>query len=501
MARLEWLVNPTLGGLGVILIFFLARGLYGPRTAIYAAVLFSTAAWLLFMSASYMNHVGAMTLAVASWALIWGPRRRRQVHLVAAGTALAAVATIRPLDAVAAAVPIACWFVFAPSAPRSRAVIRSAALLAMGATPIALVWGYFNWRVFGNALTTGYAALYGPAVGIGFHQDPYGEAFTPAIALSNMAVAVRRLHIYLFEWPIPALLPLAVWGVASRHRHPSDLIVAAGAAAAPLLYFFYWHSGFYLGPRFYYAAVPWLILGTARAGVWMWRRARQHRHRGFSAEGACAAAVILIFWWGWAGFFPDRLRAYRGSFPTFKLHPERQLADQNVDHAIVLVPESWGSRVIVGLWALGVPPGVAEAAYRRVDHCDLYRLARRDTALTPSQVSRDVEGLSRATVTPVSRIPGAPDPTLRVRTDRPLPEECRAELVRDLQGFTVFGNLAWRNPVGLDRGIIFARDQHDRNTELLSRHPGWPVWRFAPPPGHPTDPPVLTRSSVSREPG
>jgi len=74
-----------------------------------------------------------------------------------------------------------------------------------------------------------------------------------------------------------------------------------------------------------------------------------------------------------------------------------------------------------------------------------------------------------------------------------LAPECRAELERDLDGFTVYGNLAWRNPVMLDRGIIFARDRHERNTELFARYPGWDVWRFAPPPGQPNGLPVLLR--------
>jgi 4-amino-4-deoxy-L-arabinose transferase-like glycosyltransferase len=163
-------VNPLLGGLGVVLVFFLARGLYGPRTAIYAVVLSATSAWVLFMSASYMNHVGAMTLALLSWALIWGPRRSRPVHLVAAGTALAAAAATRPLDAVAAAVPIACWFLITPSQRRPLALIRSAALLAIGTLPVVLGWGYFNWRVLGNPLTVGYSALYGPSVNMGVHS-------------------------------------------------------------------------------------------------------------------------------------------------------------------------------------------------------------------------------------------------------------------------------------------------------------------------------------------
>jgi len=83
-----------------------------------------------------------------------------------------------------------------------------------------------------------------------------------------------------------------------------------------------------------------------------------------------------------------------------------------------------------------------------------------------------------------------------------MPTECRIELERDLRGFALYGSLAWRNAVGLDTGIVFARDLFERNGWLYDRYPDWQVWRYAPPPGQPDAPPVLTRVTVgdSEEP-
>jgi hypothetical protein len=64
---------------------------------------------------------------------------------------------------------------------------------------------------------------------------------------------------------------------------------------------------------------------------------------------------------------------------------------------------------------------------------------------------------------------------------------------RDTAGFTLYGYLVWRNPVGLRSGLVFARDLGERNAELLAGYPGWPVWRWAPPPGEPNSRPTLTR--------
>ncbi len=253
----EWLVNPVLGGLSVALVYLVARGLYGPKTARIAAFLWAVSAWVMFMSASYMNHVTATTLALACWALVWAPRPMpRHLHLAAAGCCLAAVAATRPLDAVAAGLPVLVWIV-------ARRRWSAIPWMALGTLPVLVAWGYFNWRLFGGPLTLGYNALYGSELNLGFGIDPWGRPFTPAVALSNLAVAVRRLNLFLYEWPIPALLPLGLWALAGRQRRPADAIVAVGLLAVPALYFFYWHSGYYPGPRFYYAPAATVAPGGA----------------------------------------------------------------------------------------------------------------------------------------------------------------------------------------------------------------------------------------------
>ena len=98
-----------------------------------------------------------------------------------------------------------------------------------------------------------------------------------------------------------------------------------------------------------------------------------------------------------------------------------------------------------------------------------------------------------ATPIPVPRSPGSPDETLHLRTDRPLDPACQREIERDKAGFTLFGYLAWRNAIGLHSGIVFARDLYDRNAELFTRYPGWPIWRYAPPASDPNALPVLTQ--------
>jgi hypothetical protein len=484
----ETLVNPVLGGVSVVLVYLTARGLYGNATARVAAILWAISAWVMFMSATYMNHVTAATLALACWALLWAPRARRVGHLVAAGFCLVGVAATRPLDAVAAGLPVLVWLI----AGRRWSVIP---WMALGALPAATAWGYLNWRFFGSPLTLGYTAAYDTGFSLGFHSDPWAQPFTPFIALSNVTVAVRRLQQQLYEWPIPALLPLGVWAIWGRQRRPADLIVAVGLLAVPALYFFYWHSGIIPGPRFYYGAAPFLVIGTARA--WRWARALAWRRTGrwvrWDVALAAAAATVLV--WGWAGVLPARTEMYRAGRATLKLHPERELAARDVRQAVVLVPDSWSSGVIVDLWALGAQPGLVERAFRRVDTCELELLGDdgRAARWSAAEITRRLEALIAATPEPVPTVPGWPDRWVRLRPGRTPDPACQRGLRRDLAGFTLYSQLGWRNRIGLNSGLVFARDLGERNVELLERYPGWPVWRWAPPLGHPDAPPVLTQ--------
>jgi hypothetical protein len=191
---------------------------------------------------------------------------------------------------------------------------------------------------------------------------------------------------------------------------------------------------------------------------------------------------------------PSRWASYRTQLASLKRHPERALADAGVRQALVLVPESWGSRIITNLWALGAPPGLVERAFRRIDACDLHLLGTeaRRASLDGQHLVERLERELRETTAPVQPVANWPDPTLRMRSRETIPEACQTEMRRDLDGIALYAPLVWRNPVGLGSGIIYARDLFEHNEVLFARYDGWPLWRYAPPAGEPDAPPVMT---------
>ncbi len=484
----EWLVNPLLGGATVVLVFVVARGMFDAPTARVAAFLCAASAWVLFMSATYMNHALAVVLVLGAWACVFASARPGVMHYVGAGLLLGAAAATRPLDAVAGALPLA---IYLAAARRPRAL----ATVVLGGLPLVLALAWYNWRLFGGPLDFGYTVLWGEGHQLGFHADAWGDEYTPLIGLGNVVSAIRRLHIYLFEWPIPALLLVGAWALFAREREANDLPLGLGLMAGPALYFFYWHSGFYPGPRFYYLAAPFLVLGTARAVRWVWQAARRGGNARLRWDVAMVGACVVVLAWGWVDLLPRRFRVYQTGLPSLKYHPERGLAEAGVTRALVLVPESWGARIITDLWAQGAPPGLVERAYRRLDACELYRfaLAARVAQLPAQALIDSLERRNDDASVAAPLVAGAPDPTLRLWPTQELAPECLVEIERDRGGFTLYGSLAWRNPVGLRSGLVFARDRYDRNPLLLQRYEGWEVWRFAPPREDPDAAPTLSR--------
>ena len=499
LAHAAWLVNPLLAGVDTVLVFAVARRLYDEPTALVATLLWAGSAWVMTMSGTYENHVGAVTLVLLTWALLWCPRAPRTMHFVLGGLAMAAAAATRPLDAVAGALPILLWAVY-------HRRVWQLGWSVLGGAPVMALWGYLNWRIYGSPFTLGYIAIWGPNHGMGFHTDPWGRPFTPLIALSNLAMGIRRLHIFLEEWPIPALLPLAVWALVARQHSFEDLLVGVAAAAAPALYFFYWYSGEYPpGAPFYYVAAPMLLIATARASRWAWTAARGavERSSAIRWDVALLSGALIVLGWGWAALLPQRFREYQEWARTLKLHPERQLRQQGVRQALVIVPDSWESRIIVSLWTLGIRANLAQTASSRLDACDLQHLIERARAdsLSPSATAARLRALLAATPVAVPEVPRWPDPALRLRPGSTPPADCQVELNRDLHGFTVYGNLAWRNAIGLHKGIVFARDIYNRDSLLFAQYPGWQLWRYAPPPGRTNALPVLTRLGRIRTAG
>jgi hypothetical protein len=469
----EWAVGPVAGAITVLLFACLARrAAPTPGAALGATVLFAFAPWTMFMSGSHMSHVTVLTCLVASalaLAIVMGSETPRPGAALLGGIGLGLAAGIRPVDALAFALPAAAWYL----ARALRHPQRWQDALAAGAgvaLPMALLM-WVNWRTTGAPLRFGYNVMWGDARFFGFGAVPGGGVHTPVLGLELINLYLLRLQTYLFETPVPSLLPAlaALWLV--DRTTPLERYLNASAVLLMACYAAYWHDGFFLGPRLVYPLLPVLALWTARAFVC----ARQRLGTGIAWRGvawsgavaACIAATTAV---------PARAREYREGLLTMRWDPDRAAGAAGVRHALVLVRESWGAQLLARLWALGVGRSEAEALYAGVDQCEL------ETSLTWAETRHaTVDGFlehlrpALADRPRLQRSPFSPDPTARYLPGRAYPELCLARRQDDQNGFTLFP------PLLLARGDnIYARDLHVRDTLLLAEYPDRAVYLLRP---------------------
>ena len=467
-----WLVGPVAGALSVAL-FWVLLGRTDPLSSIgwrrSATILFAVAPFGAFMFGSHMNHVTALLwLLVAVVGLAESVRDGASPWWgLVTGLGLGIAATIRPLDAVAFALPAAAWLAW--RARRGGAPLGALLLSGVGvAVPVAVML-WVNASTTGHPLRFGYDLLWGAGHSLGFHQSPWGPAHTPARGLELTSLALTRLSTYLFETPFPALLVPAVglWLTRSLRSIDRYLLIASGLLV--LGYWAYWHDGFFLGPRFYFPLYPVLVLWSARAfpllrdrigaGTATWRGVRV----GVAVGLVYAVVTVLTV----------RGPTYRNGLTSMRIDASRATAAAGVENALVLVHESWGAQLVVRLWAAGISRTDTERLYRHVDTCVL------DTRLSDleRQGIRGEVALER--LTPLLADSAllvvterSPDITERMLPGLQYTSACEARIAEDHGGYLLFA--PWR--LARDSNV-YVRWLPGLEAEIAAAYPNRAVFR------------------------
>lgn len=483
LAHAEWLVGPVCTGISVYLLARLLRRVE-PRTgvALAALLLFIASPFMFLMGGSYMNHVPTLTALLGaalalSHAVGQAPAQGRpagqeggeeQSSILAgflAGLGLGIAASIRPTDGAAFALPMAAWLLW-----RARRGGRNlAVLLASGlgvAIPLALLL-WVNANQTGSALHFGYMEMWGKSQELGFHEAPWGPAHTPLRGLELINLYLLRLQVYLFESAGPGLLFAGLALLLVRRLTALDRCLLAGSALLLAGYFAYWHDGFYLGPRFVYPLIPWLVLWTARLPAVL-----EQRHLGPRIRQGALSSGLVALGLGAVVYLPARGLQYHNGMQSMRYDVQGLVREAGVHDAIILVRESWGSQLMSRLWALGVSRTRAEQIYRSMDACDL------DGVLASTEKSGDVfsldsvfEAHQRTGDQLRGLLPPAFDSTMRFRPGAVYGQRCQRRIAETIAGFSLLAPL-----LVAEDDNRYVLDLHAHDSLLLARYPEREVW-------------------------
>ncbi len=357
-AGVVWLIPPLVGAACVAMILLLGRKLFDARTGAVAMILLATSPFFLMQAGSFMSHNTAAFYLLASMLALAYIDRRPALYGVIAGVAFGLLLNTRPLTALALVVPFGAWLLsmLIARTHRRTGAIEIAAFVAVG---LLMIGAYllYNYGTTGHVFSSGYQSSGDPTQQVGF-----SGAHSVAAGMQNEQIQMAFLLLVLNGWPTYVGLALVLLPFLLGTRDPRDWFLLASAIFVVGAWTLFEGNGVMYGPRYWYEAVPFLMLLSARgaeraaaaiAGVVTYVRAQR-----FAEDGATAATAQVVVYtivaalvgssiYGWllgqhptwrADFVPEQASAMRGYLGVDDRIP-RLVEQQHLHNALVLVED------------------------------------------------------------------------------------------------------------------------------------------------------------------
>ncbi|MCJ7491527.1 MAG: glycosyltransferase family 39 protein [Dehalococcoidia bacterium] len=260
LVRAVWLVPPVLGGLSILLIYRVGRQIHGAQVGVLAAVLLAFSPFFQMTASNLMSHNTAVFYLLACLFLITAKWKRKSLAYGLAGIFFGLFLNTRPLTAVALVPPFGLLFLsdFVVSRGQRLAIIRKSA--AFAAAVLVMVGAFYLYSLATTgSLHTGYGANLPLESMVGF-----GEKNSVARGMLNDQAQLASLLVVLNGWPLYVGLALVLLPFMLGSRSRWDLFLLLAAVFAIAVWTAFESSGLMYGPRYWYEAVPFLMLLAAR---------------------------------------------------------------------------------------------------------------------------------------------------------------------------------------------------------------------------------------------
>ena len=435
-----------------------------PGMARAAAALVAVTPFGVFLAGTYLSHATAAALCAAT---LWAALKARDEGAgwsLLTGATVGAFVCARPWTgmALSTAILLSVW---GPGGARAGVTwsARRAAGLGAGGSPFALLLLGWNQALFSSPFRLGYTTAFGPAHGLGFGADPWGNAYGPREALAHTGADLVQLGLALFESPLPALALVGLALALAPRLPPGSATLLAWALAGVGANALYWHHGLHMGPRLLYETAPawvalWVVSAATLAAPGSGLPTRVRRVVAWAAILSLGAGAALA----------------PGKALTYRMAPGRApLVAPGEGPALIFAHGSWASRVSARLAAAGMRRDSLETALRRNDLCAVDAYSRWRAGSAPE----DGHALD---LTPRPGSPSELSPTrlspgnvALLRAGAALTATCLREARADRLGTFELEPLLWLAPPLAGARVTLARDLGPAdNAEIRRAHPG-----------------------------
>lgn len=473
-----WLIPRLLSIASAVLIYLSCKELYGKKTGFLSLLLIAFCPFFIFMGASEMNHISTLFfISLFFYSYLRWERSASAFFLTLAGFAMGGAALIRPLTAIAIAIPFTYFALIHVKKDKAYFKLIPGIISACLVSSLFLI---YNKLTSGDALIPGYIKLWGKSHGLGFQESPWGEMHTPLTGLRNELIDLRLINEYLFEWPIPSLLPICLFLIFSKKISSWDKRLFYSFLCIPATYFFYWHRDAFLGPRFLYEGLIFLIPLSARSIIIGLEELKQKIVWKINVLELAKMILLFSVLYACLVAIPQRFLIYASSFKSEKIDLLKEAKKEGIDKGLIFISVSWGNRTLAKIKARGISASLAQKGYSFSDSCLFYLLGEKAERENWNKeiLAKEIQLLidKKDSIQKFNKL--NQDPTLKLRPDVRLDPRCAEEIRYDQEGYTLFEPSLTANNIDLSGPLVFARDLRGENKKLLELYPDLPVYVY-----------------------
>lgn len=337
--QIPWIIGPLFGALNLLVIYALAKELYGELTGRISVLLALLSPFLFLMASSFMNHTPcSFFLLLFSLGFFRMEKTKRNRDAILCGLSLGLALLIRPLTALAFSLPFVVFFGL--KIPREGWGFLKLGLVAVFCFGIgfSLLLTY-NHLTNGDPLVFGYEVLHGKKSLLGFGKSGWwGHPHTPIRGFLWTCNNLNALNQYLFWFPIPALF-FAFFSLLLTPKRSGDFLLLASFFSLALGYFFYWYQDWALGPRFLFSSLGPLIILSARSLVALPSFLKSFVDQEIQARIFFGLLLGIIL--GLIFHLPSFLKQYHREYADGSSKVFRQAKERKYEKALVLVPRKY----------------------------------------------------------------------------------------------------------------------------------------------------------------
>ncbi len=328
LLKAPWAVNPIIGGALLLLIYRLARELFGEEPARISSLLALFSPYLIVMNSTMMSHTSCATACLLFLLLLWQTLERKSGGRAFLATFFLGLAvTIRPYTAFLIALPGAAMVLLEIIRSRGR-TLRLAVFFLLGPViPLALLF-YYNYLTTGHTLVFGYQYLYGKTIALGFgsRQFPHPHALLEGLRMCHSRLLALSQN--LLELAVPALV-IAVLPFLLRKIDKKTVWLGATFLSLPLGYIFYFFQDLYYQPRFLFESSAALLI---LCGLGISLAAREWKNPSLGRYFLVLVLLALLI------FIPVRIFSSRRAGDVGR-ELIREIETQHINNSLVLIQE------------------------------------------------------------------------------------------------------------------------------------------------------------------